>query len=119
MGEADGETTTNEVCITADDIAGMKSQITDLPNYKAMGTNNKIPAGHTASICRMVCNTEQGCCCLWRHHAWVLPGVRQVQEPQGAVLSKCTTSVREVQKVEETSLKQTGRRTLNSVYPNK
>merc|ERR1712146_672352 len=57
--EADGETTTNEVHHCGRHRRHEEPDHRPA-NYKAMGTNNKIPAGHTASICRMVCNTEQG-----------------------------------------------------------
>jgi colicin import membrane protein len=44
---------THGVCIDPADMAGFKMQITDLPVYKAMGTNDKIPAGPPADLCRM------------------------------------------------------------------
>merc|ERR1712146_860814 len=41
------------ICIDPDDTAGFKMQIEDLPVYKNMGTNGKIPAGPPADLCRM------------------------------------------------------------------
>jgi hypothetical protein len=58
--EVNGDDTVNKICVTSDDIDGMKAQITDMPVYKAMGTNKKIPAGPKADVCRMAKSMEAG-----------------------------------------------------------
>jgi len=44
---------TNGICITGEDFGMFGAQITNMPVYKNMGTNNKIPAGKPADLCRM------------------------------------------------------------------
>jgi len=41
-------------------MKGFKAQIEDLPVYKNMGTNGKIPAGPPADLCRMAKNFQEG-----------------------------------------------------------
>jgi len=55
-----GVADTNGICLDADAMDGFKWQITDMPSYKAMGTNNKIPAGPPADLCRMAKNLVCG-----------------------------------------------------------
>merc|ERR1712216_52157 len=43
----------NGICVPAEDVAMFRQQIEDLPVYKKMGTNGKIPAGPPGDLCRM------------------------------------------------------------------
>jgi len=51
---------TNGVCLTSDVISMFVEQIEDLPVYKNMGTNNKIPAGPPSDLCRMATEFSEG-----------------------------------------------------------
>merc|ERR1712006_51473 len=51
--DANGDTTTQKLCITKEDIKSM-------PVYKNMGTNGRFKAGPKADVCRMVKNLQAG-----------------------------------------------------------
>lgn len=52
---------THGICITGEDVNIFKQQIVDLPEWKAMGTNKKIPANFgIMSICKMAQNFLKG-----------------------------------------------------------
>jgi len=52
---------TNGICITGQDTLMFKQQISDLPEWKHMGTNNKIPGNAgIMSICKMAKNFVAG-----------------------------------------------------------
>jgi hypothetical protein len=52
---------THGICITGEDVNIYKQQIADLPEWKAMGTNNKIPANFgIISMCKMAQNFLKG-----------------------------------------------------------
>jgi len=64
--DANGDTTVQKICITADDIGQMREQIESMPVYKASGTKTKehkegrFAAGPLADVCRMVKTIEAG-----------------------------------------------------------
>jgi len=52
---------THGICITGEDVNIYKQQIADLPEWKAMGTNNKIPGNFgIISMCKMAKNFLAG-----------------------------------------------------------
>merc|ERR1712072_70955 len=58
--DANGDTTTQKLCITKDDIKLFRQQIESMPVYKNMGTNGRFKAGPKADVCRMVKNLQAG-----------------------------------------------------------
>jgi hypothetical protein len=56
----DGVADSHGICIDQIVYKQLAQQLDDLPNYKAMGTNDKIKAGPKADLCRMVKNTLCG-----------------------------------------------------------
>lgn len=59
--DSNGVKTTNGICIRAEDTLMYKQQISDLPEWKAMGTNFKIPANAgIVDMCTMAKNFLKG-----------------------------------------------------------
>lgn len=59
--DSNGVQTTHGICIQAQDVLMFKAQISDLPEWKAMGTNFKIPANAgIIGLCQMAKNFLKG-----------------------------------------------------------
>merc|ERR1712196_226704 len=62
--------TVTKSCVDPDEYAGLKMQITNLPVYKASGTNGRFTAGLSATACRIACSFELG----FKKNGYTMPG---------------------------------------------